>query len=245
MPSTLGGLLIFVAFLTPGFIYYIQRRRWVQQPSESSLVETARLVSISVLTNAAALGIFAFVRWRLPAHTPNVELLSATGWAYVKGRPGYIFLWAFLIVAASSLLAFLLAILPKLGLSFKWLSPDIVDESSWYYSLSDNVPEKKRPYVGLDLRDNTYVAGFVDWFSTDIDEVADRDITLVAAVGWPLIFKRDEIKEELATERMVVSARDIVRMHVSYIPAEDQSAKAGAEPLDAPEAMTGDSGSPP
>jgi hypothetical protein len=218
MPSTFGGLLIFVAFLTPGFIYYIQRRRWVPQRSESSLVETARLVSISVLTNLIAFGVFAFYRWRDPHHAPDVNLIATTGWQYVRARPGYMLLWAALFVVASSILAFGLAALPKLGLSLKWLSPDIVDESSWYYALADEVPKGKRTFVGLDLRDGTYISGYVDWFSTELDEVADRDITLVAAVHAPLIFKRDGNPETLDAERMIVSARDIVRMYVSYIP---------------------------
>jgi hypothetical protein len=218
MPSTFGGLLIFVAFLTPGFIYYIQRRRWVPQRSESSLVETARLVSISVLTNLIAFGVFAFYRWQNPHHAPDVSLIATTGWQYVRARPGYMLLWAALLVVASSIIAFGLAALPKLGLSLKWLSPDIVDESSWYYALADEVPKGQRTFVGLDLRDGTYISGYVDWFSTEIDEVADRDLTLVAAVGAPLVFKREGISEDLDAARMIVSARDIVRMYVSYVP---------------------------
>jgi len=127
-------------------------------------------------------------------------------------------LWAALFVVGSSIIAFGLAALPKLGLSLKWLSPDIVDESSWYYALADEVPKGKRTFVGLDLRDDTYISGYVDWFSTEIDEVADRDLTLVAAVDAPLVFKREGISEELDAERMIVSARDIVRMYVSYVP---------------------------
>ena len=225
MPSTLGGLLIFVAFLTPGLIYFIQRRRFAQLPSQSNLVELARFISISLVTNITAIGLFTLIRHFLPTHTPNADLIVSHGWRYIRPRPGYVLLWGTLIVVVSSLLALALALLPRI-ISFKWLAPDIVDETSWYYALADRVPTNTRPYVGLDLRDDSYVSGYVDWFSTEIDEVGDRDITLVADNDAPLLLVRDGDREELTTARMVVSARDIIRMHVSYIPIVAETTQA-------------------
>ena len=58
MPTTLTGLLIFVALLTPGLLHYIQRRALSDQPQVSALVEAGTLAIISLVTNLIAVGIF-------------------------------------------------------------------------------------------------------------------------------------------------------------------------------------------
>jgi hypothetical protein len=99
MPSTLGGLVLFVVFLTPGFLNYIQRRRRAPQRALSPLVEVATFLSISVATNVVAVALFSVVRLATPAHTPNIEALVSMGSAYIDPRIGYLALWGFGIMA--------------------------------------------------------------------------------------------------------------------------------------------------
>ena len=215
MPSTVGGLLLFVVFLIPGFVYYIQRRRFVELKSESALIETARLVSVSVVTNLCAFGAFSLARYFLPNHTPNPEAMLRGGASYIDMRPGYLLLWAVALMAVSSVFAFYLARLSKAGINLKWFAPDIVNTSAWSRYLGDRntIPANTTPFVGLDLRDGTYVSGYVDWFSTELDEVPDRDLVLAA----PITLRKDGKDSELGWSRLVVSARDIQRMFVSYV----------------------------
>ena len=180
-----------------GFIYFIQRRRFVEEKSESALIETARLVSVSMLTNLAALGLFALFRHFDPGHhTPNPEALSKQGWSYVKARPGYVLVWGLIILGVSTLLAFLLARISRSGLNIKWFIPDIVHTSAWNRYLGDTkvIPAGTTPFVGLLLSDGTYVTGFVAWLSTELDEVADRDLVLAPPIriyrDWDLILTR-------------------------------------------------------
>ena len=133
MPSTVGGILLFVVFLVPGFLYYVQRRRWVELKSESALVETARFVSVSVLTNLLSLGVFALVRWIAPAHTPDIRVMAHQGWKYVWARPGYILLWGLALLIISAAFAFLIALLSRTKINIRWLAPDIVQSSAWMH----------------------------------------------------------------------------------------------------------------
>jgi hypothetical protein len=75
---------------------------------------------------------------------------------------------------------------------------------------------KKRVFLGLDLRDGSYVSGYLDWFSTDINETADRDVMLAA----PITLIRNGLKADVEFERILVSARDIVRIFVDYLSEE-------------------------
>jgi len=232
VPSTVGGILLFVIFLVPGFLYYVQRRRWVEQKSESSLVETARLVSVSVLTNLLAVGVFAIVRWRLPKHTPDISSLTSEGWKYVWARPGYMLLWSLGLLLLSIVFSLLIALLSRTKVNIRWLAPDIVQSSAWMHLFKDEVPpisqpdqrsrkKPKRPkkeglvpFVGIYLHDGTYVSGFVDWFSTEIDEVPDRDLILAA----PITIRKGGRENETTFSRLIISAREVSRIFVSYLP---------------------------
>jgi hypothetical protein len=224
MPSTVGGLLLFVGFLVPGFLYYMQRRRWVEEKSESPLIETARLVSVSMFTNLGALGLFALARLWWPQHTPDIGSLLRRWHPYLDARPGYLLSWALILLAISSALAFSLALLSRTKVNVKWLAPDIVHTSAWNRYLGDKkiVPEGMTPFVRLKLSDGTLISGFVDWLSTEIDEVPDRDLVLAT----PIRILSGTTSVKMRASRFIVSARDIQQMFVSYL---DYDSDAGAD----------------
>jgi hypothetical protein len=210
VPSTVGGLVIFAAFLTPGFLNYIQRRGRVPQSTLSPLVEVATFLSISVATNIVAVGIFSLVRWAMPSHTPNVDLLITQGTRYLDPRPGYFAAWCFGVLLVSCTLAVLVGRWP--GPLFGRLTPVIIDASAWYH-VFDSAPKGYSVYVGCDLTDGTYVAGFLSWFNTDVDDSADRDLVLNA----PIIVRAAGQQAETQFQRMILSARNISRVSVSYL----------------------------
>src|ERR1700722_9504940 len=172
MPTTLGGLAIFVVFLTPGFLNYLQRKRRVPQRKLSPLVEVATLLSVSVFTNLLAIGLFALVRTFLPKHTPNVQQILIQGSTYIDPRIGYIAAWSLGILVTSCIIAVLVGsgVIPFDRL----ITPLIIDNSAWY-QVFDSAPDNAKIYVGCDLSDGSYVSGYLDYYNTDVDEVADRD----------------------------------------------------------------------
>jgi hypothetical protein len=230
MPSTLSGLLIFVVVLTPGLLHYIQRRALSDQPQVSALVEAGTLTTVSIVTDLVAVGVFALIRWALPSHTPDPSALLLNGVNYAAPRLGYLILWAAALLALSCVLAILWARRPGVLATMPIFIPALIDTSAWVYEF-EAAPEGTRVYVGCDLRDGSYIGGYLDWYNTNIEEVSDRDIALVA----PITIRRTD-GEVLATESgeadkekseggsqsldfgvVVLSARDIATLYVSYL----------------------------
>lgn len=216
MPTTLVGLVIFTSLLTPGFLSYIQRRRLVPTHALSPLVETATLTTVSLLTNVLVLGLFGLIRLTIPAHTPNVGALLHSPGDYALKHLPYVATWGAGLLIASSCLGF------AIGARSSWLShfrvggltPEIYDVSAWYHLFE--APPDQRVYVGCDLRGGGYIGGVVDWYSTETVETGDRDLVL----GPPLTKVVDgEPKGIDPVERVVISARDITTMYVSYLEA--------------------------
>jgi len=218
MPTTLGGLAIFVIFLTPGFLNFIQRRRRVPQRKLSSLVEVATFVSISVLTNLAALAAFSFFRWLEPDHSPNVDEIVTLGSKYIDPRLGYIILWSGIILAFSCTLAILIGARPG---PLARITPLVVDSSAWYQVFESGPPDT-RVYLGCDMNDGSYVSGYLDWSNTDIDEVADRDLVLAS----PITIVIDGQESDSECQRIILSARNIAKLSVDFPKAHSDNTRA-------------------
>ena len=230
MPSTLSGLLIFVVVLTPGLLHYIQRHALSDQPQVSALVEAGTLTTVSLVTDLIAVGVFALIRWALPSHTPSPSALLLNGVDYAAPRLGYLILWATAVLALSCMLAILWARRPGFLAKVPIFIPALIDTSAWVYEF-EAAPEGTRVYVGCDLRDGSYVGGYLDWYNTNIEEVSDRDIALVAPItirrtnGDVLATESGETDQQVGEDDgksldfgvVVLSARDIASLYVSYL----------------------------
>lgn len=224
MPTTLVGLVVAITLLVPGFIHHTQRRARVQQRAASTLVETANLVTVSTLTNGLTLALFAVFRAWQSDHTPDVERIFRDGSEYTAEQISYLATWGAGLLLVSSALAFLLGARPG------WLerfsarfAPTLVDSSAWY-QVFEAVPDK-RTYVGCDMRDGSYVGGFLDWYSTELEETADRDLVIAEPITYRAAGNGND-REIEGFSRLVISARDIVRLYVSFI---DDSAASGSD----------------
>lgn len=217
MPTTLVGLIIFLAFLTPGFLHYIQRRALAPEGPLSPLVETATLTTISLVTNLAALGAFGLIRTLLPDHTPDMGKLLAVKSTYFRSYPAYVLSWFTGVLGLSSLLAVILARNESVRRAITaQLTPVILDISSWYY-LFEKAPPGYFVYVGCQLRDSSYLGGRVDWYSTETKETGDRELVLAP----PLLQQQGETTSDLlGVERVIVAAREIVALQVSFVQEE-------------------------
>lgn len=126
-------------------------------------------------------------------------------------------------LALSSGLAVLLGVRPRFIQTIaERFTPAIVDVSAWYH-VFDEGPEDARVYVGCDLRDGSYVGGLLDWYSTDVDETADRDFVIAE----PITYRPPDSDEDGTIEgfsRLVLSARDVARLYVSYVDAAQPAA---------------------
>jgi hypothetical protein len=227
VPTTLVGLVVAITLLVPGFIHHTQRRARVQQRAASTLVETANLVTVSTLTNGLALALFAVLRAWQPDHTPDVARIFRDGSEYTADQISYLATWGAGLLLLSSALAFLLGARPE------WLerfsarfAPTLVDSSAWY-QVFEAVPDK-RTYVGCDMRDGSYVGGFLDWYSTELEETADRDLVIAEPITYRPPENGDD-REIQGFSRLVISARDIVRLYVSFVDDPATSGSGGEQ----------------
>ncbi|MCW2750510.1 MAG: putative rane protein [Aeromicrobium sp.] len=215
MPTTLGGLIVFVGLLVPGFVHHTQRRARVPQRALSPLVETANLVTVSAATNALVLGAFGLYRAWQPEHSPEVGRVLIERSQYVGANLGYLASWGVALLLLSSGLAFVLGARPKAIERFATrFAPSIVDVSTWYYVFEAGA-EDEYVYVGCDLRDGAYVAGVLDWYSTEVAETADRDFAIASPIRYRPAGETEPRTIE-GFQRLVVSARDVSRMYVDY-----------------------------
>ncbi len=227
MPTTVSGLIVFTAFLVPGFVHYVQRRRRAPQRRLSPLVETATLTTVSTFTNLVAVGIFALVRGVKPNNTPDVGRLAREGMDYAGDRIGYLLGWGAGVLLLSTALALLLALGSEWFPGSRLFPPLIVDVSAWYQIFDDECPDGLTPYVGCAMANGSYYSGLLAWYSTEVDEVRDRDLALAP----PFIIQEKDPGNTPADgfERLILSAHEIRQVYVSYV---DANVVAGPQEAD-------------
>ena len=221
MPSTPIALILFVWLTIPGLVYILQRRRVTQVRSESAFVESARIALVSVVSDLLAIGLLELVRLVNPSATPDLRNLLIDNWRkQLSSHWALDMWWAIGLIAVACLLAYVIA---------KWgeqIAPFFVGNSQntpynawWKYFRQD--ADNHYVYVGLDLNDNRFVEGYVVWFSTEINDIADRDLV----IQYPKMRFGDELRE-LDCHYMIVSARDIKRIQLTYFDDDPETTQS-------------------
>jgi hypothetical protein len=214
-------LLIVLGFLTPGFVYYSRQRRISDLPAASPIAELAAFVTTSLVTNALAAGLYAVLFNAFPNVVPSVSHALTEGASYVGPHLGSFVGFGLLLLFFSSTVAFVAAgfVLTE---RHRWLSglfpPRVVSDSAWFKIFDEEARidgVKRRVFVGLDLHDGSYISGDLDYFSTDPNEIADRDLVL----SHPTIVTPGGDELETDFPRLTISAREIQRIYTAYLDA--------------------------
>ena len=236
MPTTIGRLFVFVAILTPGFVYLTRTETRLPGRRYSALRETASIVSVSVATNSVVLLGFWIVQSMLPGVTPDVAALVRDPMAYVADQPAQATIWFVVLLGGAVGLGALVAVPPAWsGRLFSrvgfWPGPTITEyvenrrarepiapESGWgtaFHEQPDRIV-----YVGLLLRDGTYLDGPLRSFSSQLEENDQRSIRL----GRPVRIRTPEAAEEELVpwdvDAAIVSAGEIKMVSVHYLPED-------------------------
>lgn len=113
MPTTISSLLVFVALLTPGFVYLTRSETRIPGQRHSALRETASIVSASLVTYGFVLVAFGIARWRWPDLTPDVGAVIKDAETYFEGHYLQVTFWSVALLAAACGLAAVLAVPPR------------------------------------------------------------------------------------------------------------------------------------
>lgn len=221
MPVSLAGLWITIAVFIPGYVYYAIRRQLVPTRRLSRAMELAGLVLVAAAANAAtlmlyfALRFFPLIRENSPSPSdvlrdPTRILVSDS--TLVRATATIILLLLFASILSA---AFAYRLGPLRYISRR-LAPAVAETSGWYHVFESLKPEGSRRLVICELMDGSSVAGELAWFNTSPEESADRDIVLAPPFG--LTSRRDgEVITPQNIHLIVVSARDIQRLFISYL----------------------------
>lgn len=219
MPSTLTGLLLFLALLLPGFAFVTLLRRGRPGYRPSALQETASIAVASVLAELAVLGVFVLVHVCARSWTPDVGQLIARPRDYLAAHYLSVFGWAAGLLLAACVLA---------SVAGSVLARRPVHEStvsSWWTLFEDWNPGTTRR-VQCELDDGSYVAGeLADW-NTWAEDSPDRDIILKAPITYRPAGSAGYHQHPVSA--VCVSARRIVTMFVAYSDAATSAASTAA-----------------
>lgn len=222
MPSTLLGLVVFVVSLAPGLVFVLLRERVAPQRVLSVFRETSVVICVSLAADAVVLMIFGVLRAALPTLTPDVGQLIRTPTDYLRASYVLVSWWSLgLLVLATGIAGLVgsgalrrgLSRLPRSPVSPVSL-PHEAGVSAWWLAFR-NQPGSQ-VHVGCVLTDGSFVSGWLLSFSNQADDIADRDLTLAS----PIKYRPagcDTVVEQMGVGSVVVAARQIALIFVSYV----------------------------
>jgi hypothetical protein len=229
VPSNLAGLLLFVVLLAPGFVHALRREAERPQRPILGFRETVRLVLVSIACDLAVLVLLVPARFAIPSQTPDVGALVRSPVPYARTHQALLAAWSLGLLLAACLLAIALAhpaVTSFLGQAtrrvavLRWMVPSPTDViqpiSAWWKLFADHDHPGAQIYLDCELNDGSYVGGWLYSYNPDEPETGDRDLVL----GAPLRIRAagtDETGPLEGVGAVVVSARQLVRLHVTYV----------------------------
>ena len=217
MPDTLFALAVLIVLILPGAVFAIQVDNKLPTRELSSLRELAAVAGVGFVCDACVLLPFGIIRALLPGVTPDVGAIERGGAAYLKLHPVSTGWWFITLFLASCGLAYTLGRF-RPGIAGRVVSGKIGFNSAWW-ELFTYKPNTYK-YIGCELQDGSYIAGYLMRYSSEIDETGDRSLALSAPISYrPANSREKEIMSNVGA--VIVSADQLKFLTVSYrLPAD-------------------------
>lgn len=218
VPSTFVGLLVFVILLIPGFVFVRRSERTGPERQLSPLRETVAIIFVSVICDVIVVTAVMVVWELIPSGSIDVAQLLSTPNTYVRDH--YMLLWVWILAAlvTASLLALLtagpLARLARRHTGDRSHEPFL---SAWARLFT--VHPECRVFLGCQMVDGSYIAGWLHTYSRAAVDSPDRELTLRG----PLQYRpagEIETTELTGVGTVSVSARQLAMLFVSYVRVE-------------------------
>jgi hypothetical protein len=211
MPDTLFALAVLVILVFPGVIFAVQLDNQRPIRELSPLRELAAISGVGVICNAVVLLIFGVARAIFPKITPDVGSIERNGASYVKPHFVSIGWWAICLLLASCGLAYALGyLMPQIA--GRVASGKITFTSAWWEVFHQH-PDAYM-YVGCQLQDDSYIAGFLMRYSTEVDETPDRELVLCAPISYRPSGGKESPLDNVGT--VTISASQLRFLTVTY-----------------------------
>ncbi|MCQ3809929.1 MAG: hypothetical protein KTV68_05165 [Acidimicrobiia bacterium] len=216
MPTTVLSLAIVGLIVVPGLSYRAGRESRYPTQKVRGFRETASITFAGIVSVIAGLVVFGIIRAAVPSHSPDVGALLRTPGSYTREQLPYLSAWVLAVLAISSVGAYF----------FGRLSPrlpsNIAVESAWW-SAFESIPDhnEMQIYVDCYLVDDSVLSGYLYSYSVDIEETMDRELCLVAPVGYRAA--KSLRTEELEDAGIItISAARIKFVVVTYFDVDEE-----------------------
>ena len=213
IPSTLLGVLAFLASAGPGYAYVKIAERWRRPAEKTALREAMELLVIGSL--ATALGVLAaLIAGDERGFLDTVALAERPG-RYMVTHPLEIGAALLIVLVISYGGAVLAALLVHKG------RRRVYPDSAWWGAFERRLPEGHGVYATVGLKDGRAITGGVHSFTAEPVAVEDREIALAAPGDQPLIVRRgDEEPVALADRLVLLRGSDIAYVSARYFPVK-------------------------
>ncbi|MFE3717446.1 DUF6338 family protein [Streptomyces cyaneofuscatus] len=235
MPTNLAGLVLLVALSLPGYVYYRAADRHLPERLHTAFQELMSILFVSVAIDIAVVTLLgcgsALGLW----YGPDLPGLLDNPTRYVIRNFPEMVLWSLAALATAVALAYVLGSrwwarrLPSRWTS-RWQERSRLLEpqkSAWWLIFREH-PDAV-VHLGCVLEDGSYLAGQLHSFSRSPVESGDRDLTLRGDISYRA--PGDSTVAVLPqVNAVVISARHLVFVTVSYLPAETGPADHHGDP---------------
>lgn len=220
MPTTVASLIIFVAFLLPGFTF--MRRAEPDSPERewTPLRELLSVLFVGVSCDLASVGVLAALWSLLPGLGPDFDQLVRMPARYLPEHYKEIVGWAAALIAIAIAIAFVAAT-SRIRWAMRRFSRRRgveAQESAWWRLFHEH--PGTLIYVGCFLEDGSYLRGRLHTYSRVSKEGPDRELTLRADGQVGISYRAPgagELHELVNVGAVTLSARRILLMTVTYI----------------------------
>lgn len=211
IPSSLGGVLAFLASVGPGYLYVRVAERWRPYVQRTALREAAQIVVTGSL--ATLIGVVVVLIVGNAAEFLDVEHLYEHPGHYLVTQPNKAGLALVMLLFVSYGLAFVVArFSPGKG-------AEVFPDSGWYAAFERRLPPNNAIVATVELVDGRKVTGVVQSFTAEPGPVDDRELTLVRSTtdSMKVVFGDGE-ERELEDNMLLLRGSSIVYISASFVP---------------------------
>lgn len=227
MPTDLVGVAFYVLLILPGVMFAISRERHRPRFKQSTFRETATAIFVSTAI-AASFGFMVAIASLLSpwVHTEVAHFLGDPA-LYARERYEAFVIVGFTLLGVATWAAWWLGSKRADDLIFSRRVED-PNRDSWGYVF--NRKPEARNFVGVRMKEGTWIQGFVDTYGNVGEEGMPKALTLIGAIS---IRPPGGQLEAYEGEVIVVKDAEILYMTVTYMdgePAPDGAQSRAARP---------------
>jgi hypothetical protein len=212
IPTTLTGVLAFLASVGPGYVYVRIAEQWRPYVQRTPLREAAEIVVSGSL--ATLVGVVAALGVGDLAGFLDLHDLATTPGDYLVENPGKAALALAIVFVVSYGLAALLATVPP------GKGPRVFPDSGWYAAFERKRPKDHAIVATAELRDGRKLTGLVKAFTAEQMPVDERELTLerTSVSQMQVLMPGAEEAQALTEDFIVLRGSEIVYVAASFVP---------------------------